>query len=46
MFGIVAGLASLEIEGTTLLEPSGHVNDMLNSLTAKKSRNITSNLTL
>jgi len=42
--GGVAGLTSLEIEGATLLEMSGHVNDMPNSLTAKKSRSITSNL--
>jgi hypothetical protein len=41
--GGVAGLTSLEIEGAALLETSGHVNDMLISLTAKKSRNITSN---
>ena len=42
--GGVAGLKSLEIEGATLLEMSGHVNDKLNSLTARKSSSITSNL--
>ena len=40
----MAGLTSLEIDGTTFVETSGYVNDILSSLTVEKSRSITSNL--